>query len=110
MADDAAPWKSKGAVNRAGMAVRNGTQTEDDVATINAWRAAHFVVLNTFQALLRTKIKVIGTDAKIGQRHKRRNTIFDKLTRLPDMQLAALQDVAGCRVIFHTLVVSQFEF
>ena len=101
MSAEAPPWISKGTVNRAGIAVRNGNEMQADIDIINAWRAAHFVVLNTFQALLRAKTK--GMDVKIGQRHKRRNTIFDKLTRLPDMQLASLQDVAGCRLIFHSL-------
>jgi ppGpp synthetase/RelA/SpoT-type nucleotidyltranferase len=36
----------------------------------------------------------------VAQRHKRKRTIFDKLVRIPGMQLARMDDVAGCRLIF----------
>jgi ppGpp synthetase/RelA/SpoT-type nucleotidyltranferase len=36
----------------------------------------------------------------IAQRHKRRLTIIDKLSREPSMQLARMDDVAGIRLIF----------
>ncbi len=36
----------------------------------------------------------------VGQRLKRRNTIIDKLVREPSMPLYAMQDIAGCRIIF----------
>ncbi len=40
------------------------------------------------------------TDIAVAQRHKRKRTIFDKLQRLPGMQLARMDDIAGCRLIF----------
>lgn len=39
----------------------------------------------------------------VAPRHKRKTTIFDKLTRLPGMQLARMDDVAGCRLIFRSI-------
>ena len=39
----------------------------------------------------------------MAQRHKRRRTIIDKLTRIPKMQLSRMDDVAGCRLIFQTV-------
>ena len=36
----------------------------------------------------------------VGQRLKRRNTIIDKLRRESSMPLHAMQDIAGCRIIF----------
>src|SRR5665647_748836 len=89
------PGGSKSRVNRAGDNVRNNKATQEDLKVIEEWRAAHRCVLNTFQAILRTRTK--GTNVTVAQRHKRKNTIFDKLQRLPDMQLARMDDVAGCR-------------
>lgn len=95
------PGGSKSRVNRAGDAVRAGTPSVDDLHAINEWRAAHRGVLNTFQAILRTRTR--GTDVIVAQRHKRKRTIFDKLNRIPGMQLSRMDDIAGCRLIFKDL-------
>lgn len=95
------PGGSKSRVNRAGENVRAGTPTEEDLAIIEEWRAAHRAVLNTFQATLRNRTR--GTDVTVAQRHKRKRTIFDKLRRLPRMQLSRMDDVAGCRLIFRNI-------
>lgn len=95
------PGGSKGRVNRAGERVRNSCQTDEDLRVIDEWRAAHRGVLNTFQAILRNRTR--GTSILVAQRHKRKRTIFDKLQRLPGMQLARMDDVAGCRLIFKNL-------
>ena len=79
------PGESKSRVNRAGDAVRAGMATPDDITVIERWRAAHRAVLNTFQAILRTRLR--KANVTVAQRHKRRNTIFDKLQRIPGMQL-----------------------
>lgn len=95
------PGGSKARVSRAGENIRNKVETADDLKVIEEWRAAHRGVLNTFQAILRTRTK--DTDITVAQRHKRKNTIFDKLQRLPGMQLARMDDVAGCRLIFNSV-------
>lgn len=95
------PGGSKKRVTRAGDAIRSGIATADDIAVIEEWRAAHRGVLNTFQAILRTRTR--GQKITVAQRHKRRNTIFNKLQRLPGMQLARMDDVAGCRLIFKNI-------
>jgi ppGpp synthetase/RelA/SpoT-type nucleotidyltranferase len=91
-------WGSKGAVNRAGEAVRNKTLGEQQALVLESWRMAHSDVINTFQALLRARAK--NLDIQVAQRLKRRATIVDKLSRHPGMQLARMDDVAGCRLIF----------
>jgi putative GTP pyrophosphokinase len=104
MADDTDnnfPGGSRGRVTRAGTAVRSKTAKIDDLATIETWRAAHRHVLNTFQGILRNRTR--GSDVIVAQRHKRRNTIFDKLERFPRMELARMDDVAGCRLIFPSI-------
>lgn len=69
---------------------------------VEIWRAGHRPVLNTFQALLRTRAR--GKHVVVAQRHKRKHTIFDKLQRLPGMELARMDDIAGCRLIFRNQI------
>jgi putative GTP pyrophosphokinase len=96
---NAPPWGSKGLINRAGDAFRAGREpTADEIAALGRWRAGHKNVLNTFQAVLRNRTK--GSDVQVAQRLKRRSTIIDKLFREKNMQLARMDDVAGCRLIF----------
>lgn len=92
------PGGSRQRVTKAGENVRAGTATAEDLAVINEWRAAHRRVINSFQAILRGRTR--DTEIVVAQRHKRRSTIFDKLRRLPKMQLGRMDDVAGCRLIF----------
>ena len=92
------PRYSKSAVNRAGENVRNNNHNTHDIGVIENWRASHNYVLNTFQANLRNRCR--DKDITFAQRLKRRNTIFDKLSRLDGMKLARMHDIAGCRLIF----------
>jgi len=92
------PGGSKSRVNRAGDNVRGGVATQDDLRVIDEWRAAHRAVLNTFQAILRKRVR--GKGVTVAQRHKRKRTIFEKLVRFPSMSLSRMDDVAGCRLIF----------
>jgi putative GTP pyrophosphokinase len=95
------PGGSKERVRRAGNNVRAGTATPDDYAVIDLWRAAHRPVLNTFQAILRTRTR--GKNIVVARRHKRKRTIFNKLTGFSSMQLHRMDDVAGCRLIFDNI-------
>jgi ppGpp synthetase/RelA/SpoT-type nucleotidyltranferase len=95
------PGGSKSRVNRAGENIRKQAATVEDLHVVDEWRAAHRSVLNTFQAILRQRTR--GTGITVAQRHKRKRTIFDKLQRFPGMQLARMDDVAGCRLIFKKL-------
>lgn len=101
MSNQSYPGGSKSRVSRAGSNVREDKATADDLAVIEEWRASHRGVLNTFQAILRTRTR--GTNISVAQRHKRKRTIFDKLQRLPSMQLARMDDIAGCRLIFRSI-------
>jgi putative GTP pyrophosphokinase len=92
-------WVSKGAVNRAGEALRSGKLTDGHAIVLESWRIAHKDVINTFQALLRNRARGV-VDVVVAQRLKRRHTIIDKLSRFPRMELARMDDVAGCRLIF----------
>ena len=95
------PGGSRSRVNMAGERVRAGTATAEDMMAIDAWRGAHRHVINSFQAILRNRTRL--THIVVAQRHKRRRTIIDKLTRFPTMQLSRMDDVAGCRLIFESV-------
>lgn len=95
------PGGSKSRVNQAGNNVRSGNVSLTDLNIIDEWRAAHRAVLNTFQPILRTGTR--GKSIIVAQRHKRKSTIFGKLERFPEMQLARMDDVAGCRLIFSNI-------
>jgi len=98
------PWGSKGLVNRAGDVLREKRQlTDEQLSALENWRAAHKHVLNTFQSILRNRTKGKKPKIEVAQRLKRRPTIVDKLFREPKMQLARMDDVAGCRLIFENI-------
>ncbi|WP_316189377.1 RelA/SpoT domain-containing protein [Bradyrhizobium sp. SZCCHNS1054] len=94
-------WGSKGAINRAGDALRAGKLGPGQLDILESWRMAHRDVINSFQSLLRARAK--NLDAQVAQRLKRRSTIIDKLSRHDGMQLARMDDVAGCRLIFPSI-------
>jgi putative GTP pyrophosphokinase len=89
---------SKTRVNKAGRAIINGSYNLDDLMFFNLWRQAHRPVLNTFQSLLRSRTR--NKNIYVAQRHKRKSTILNKLRRFPKMELARMDDIAGCRLIF----------
>lgn len=95
------PGGSKSRVNLAGDHIRAGTPTFEDILIVDKWRAAHRAVLNTFQAILRSRTRHTGVT--VAQRHKRQRTIYDKLSRFPKMQLSRMDDIAGCRLIFQDI-------
>src|SRR5450830_563024 len=95
------PGGSKSRVNAAGYSIRDQRASLEDMHAIDEWRAAHRIVLNTFQASLRSRTR--GKQIIVAQRHKRKNTIFGKLMRLPKMELSRMDDVAGCRLIFRSI-------
>lgn len=95
------PGGSKSRVNRAGQRVREGTANAEDLQVIDEWRAAHRAVLNTFKVNLIQRGR--GKGIIFAQRHKRKRTIFNKLSRFPRMNLSRMDDVAGCRLIFRSI-------
>lgn len=94
-------WGSKGAINRAGDAIRRAAVSDRDAIALELWRMAHRDVIHVFEATLRARAR--DQDVQVAQRLKRRRTIVDKLARYPRMQLARMDDVAGCRLIFPSI-------
>ena len=98
MVDFVKPQYTKSRIQSAGKRIVNGVGTDEDTLVLENFRACHAYVLNTFQMNARRH----ATPGKnvVGQRLKRRDTIIDKLRREPSMPLHAMQDIAGCRIIF----------
>jgi putative GTP pyrophosphokinase len=103
------PPGSKREVNRAGKAIANGSEVDEDFRIVDQWRAAHGYVINTFQIFFRRRIQKANLSIEFAQRLKRRSTVIDKITRRhadgrPLMSdVTSMQDFAGCRLIFDSL-------
>lgn len=98
-----APEYTNSQVAHAGNMVRKGRITDRCEKIIENWRSSHNHVLNTWWVILFHRIQKLKIDATAGQRLKRRNTIYDKLTNrpeMPGMSLRRMYDIAGCRVVF----------
>lgn len=104
----ARPEFSKGQISRAGEIL-----AADDLSDIDRflwansvlanWRACHLYPINTFQALLRLKLKTIDPKALVAQRLKRAPSILLKLRRFEGMQLARMQDIGGLRAVVSSM-------
>lgn len=99
------PQYPKNQVRRAGESVRNGNLNPEAEKIIENWRCSHNHILNTWLVIFIKRIQNEGFKAVVGQRLKRKNTIYDKLTR-PEtnkMSLERMYDIAGCRIVLDTL-------
>ena len=99
---------SKKTVRRAGEVLRSSdsSQAEKDLAidVLSQWRSLFYRPINTFQALIRKKIKDAGIkNAIVAQRLKRTPSIVTKLKRFPDMQLDRMQDIGGVRAVLNSV-------
>ncbi len=98
------PVYTKGEINRAGDILsgsRAATPADRDWAleVLANWRACHLYPINTFQALLRLRLKDIDGDAIVAQRLKRAASIISKLQRFQGMNLGRMQDIGGLRAV-----------
>lgn len=98
------PKFSKSQVNKAGdilIAPDAYSEREQEWALVVLanWRACHGYPMNTFQATLRQKLKVVDGDAIVAQRLKRAPSIILKLQRFEGMKLARMQDIGGLRAV-----------
>jgi putative GTP pyrophosphokinase len=97
------PVYSKSQIRKAGKAILN-QDNETDVyinafEKIENWRSSHGYPINTFQATLRHKLKIIDPTALVSQRLKRMESILNKLYRFPSMSLDKMQDFGGLRAV-----------
>src|SRR4051812_7252222 len=99
------PAFSKADVNRAGQILVAGDPALSEAAfeILANWRACHGYPMNTFQALLRHRLKEIDEDAIVAQRLKRAPSVIAKLKRFKTMNLSQMQDIAGLRAILSSV-------
>ena len=104
----AAPEYKKADINRAGEILSGRRQSAGEERAW-AWivlanhRASHAYPINTFQALLRLRLKTIDTAALVAQRLKRSPSIIAKLQRFKGMNLARMQDIGGLRAVVSSI-------
>ena len=99
---------SREKVKKAGKVLINIDATADEfeqaMAVMSQWRSLHSYPINTFQAMLRGKVKRLGFKSPIiAQRLKRAPSIVRKLTRFPSMSLSRMQDIGGIRIVLPTV-------
>ncbi len=88
------------AAKRIRRAIRDNTVISiKDEEIVENWRASHRHILNAWQVTLKARA---NDNIVFAQRLKRRNTIYGKLCREPNMSLVRMHDIAGCRLIFRT--------
>lgn len=78
---------------------------ENALTILNNWRSSHGYPMNTFQARLRQKSKMIDNNSLVVQRLKRVPSIIKKLKReqTKTMALSQMQDIAGCRAVLSNI-------
>lgn len=108
MAEDNPMRPTKTKARRAGKILREPNHSTEEVnnalKTLSEWRALFYRPINTFQALIRAKIKSKNyRSAIVAQRLKRAPSIIDKLKRFPHMQLDTMQDIGGVRAILNSV-------
>lgn len=101
------PIYSKSQVSKAGKIILEPASSYDEFVDsfkiIEHWRSCHGYPVNTFQATLRNKLKLVDEDALVSQRLKRMFSILNKLHRFPSMELARMQDFGGLRAVVGSL-------
>ncbi|WP_341927879.1 RelA/SpoT domain-containing protein [Nocardioides psychrotolerans] len=101
------PEHSNKAVQRASRTIGRGTGTPEEVqaarAVLSNYRLAHAFPLNAVTVTVRQRALDVNPNAVVAERRKRLPTILDKLRRHPTMSVTTMQDLGGCRVVFHSV-------
>lgn len=99
---------SKSRVNRAGEILRKHAEGELELDSeelaeqrdiVREFRVLHGRPMQAVAENLRYYVREQSDLMIIGKRLKRVPTIIDKLTRHPDMNLARMHDIGGCRAV-----------
>ncbi len=105
------PQYSKNKIDKAGNILRMTKPAPNDLEwaykVLENWRGIHSYPVNTFQATLRKKLKVLDPQSLVAQRLKRAPSIIAKLTRFEQMALSRMQDIAGVRAIMTSIQNAQ---
>jgi hypothetical protein len=105
---------SKKQVNRAGefLAAEGDKHLGEFSASLSVaewWRVTHVHPMRVYFLLLGRVAKLIDPKVTVSRRLKRMKSMVLKLSRNPNMQLARMQDVGGCRAVMESIEqVKQF--
>lgn len=99
---------SRERVKKAGKTLIKADATHEEFVEamyiMSQWRSLHSYPINTFQAMLRGKVKRLGFKSPIiAQRLKRAPSIVRKLDRFPSMSLSRMQDIGGIRIVLSSI-------
>lgn len=105
--DDGLVEASNEQINRAGGVLRAfwrgermaDAEVEAARELVAGFRREHAYPLTLVTVGLRQFVEAVQPDAPVGQRLKRMDRILEKLVRFPEMKLARMQDVGGCRAV-----------
>lgn len=64
------------------------------------WRSSYAYPLLVMHIYTRQRAMEIEDSCIVSQRLKRKESIFSKIDRIPDMRASRMQDIGGCRVVF----------
>jgi putative GTP pyrophosphokinase len=103
------PNESKKQIIKAGNILIDDSSSAEQITgayeLATRWRACHAYPINTFQSLLRKRIREgnYQEETIVAQRLKRMPTIIDKLKRYPNMNLVTMQDIGGIRAVLDSV-------
>lgn len=73
------------------------------VKIFDDWRSSYVYPLLSMHIYTRKKAIEIEDKCIVSQRLKRKESIFAKIARIPDMRASRMQDIGGCRVVFKSI-------
>lgn len=73
------------------------------VKIFDEWRSSYTYPLLVMHVYMREKALKIEPASVVSQRLKRKESIFHKVERIPDMRASRMQDIGGCRVVFKSV-------
>lgn len=92
-----------GEVIRAHATERDLPVLLDALNVLSAWRGSFDHPLQTVYMRLRKRAARIDPQTVVSRRLKRTPSIITKLLRQPEMQLARMQDIGGCRAVVRSM-------
>ena len=103
------PKYSRTQIRKSGDTLRESSDPYGErnaLMVLDNWKASHELPLNWIMRTLRRNAEEISPGVVIVQRRKRTPSILLKLDRLEKLDLARMQDLVGCRIVFRGNVPS----
>ena len=99
----AIPLYNSSQIDRAGIALANGSSSDADLEVINNWRSSHSFPLQIIKMMLKGRVrKADASKGLVSQSLKRMTSIRAKTAR-ESIRLSQMQDVGGCRAVMSNI-------